>query len=239
MNITDSSQHLFWVAVWVALIVVPSSAWITASISEGNALEELRSTVLNRLDFYHSNLEFAFDKHEGLPLALTRNRDIDLLLNHPSDEDLYFRLHVVAINIPSLRERREDIPLLFQHFASLAAARYKRDVPPLESSRIHRLISHVWPGNVRELRNVAERYDLGFSEESDGAAMVASTDYDAGTHRSTLSEQVDLFERTIIEGELVKQQGNVKDTCEALGLPRKTFYDKLRHYGLRRDDYTG
>lgn len=154
-------------------------------------------------------------------------------------EDLYFRLHVVAINIPPLRERREDILLLFQHFASLAAARYKRDVPPLQSSRVHSLISHVWPGNVRELRNVAERFVLGLSEDSDGVAAEVHSVIDGSVHVTTLSEQVDLFERTIIEGELVKQQGNVKATCEALGLPRKTFYDKLRRYGLSRDDYTG
>lgn len=85
MNITDLSQRLFWMAVLVALIVVPSSAWIAASISESNAIEELRSTVHHRLDFYHSNLVRVFDKHNGLPLALTRNRDIDLLLSRPSD----------------------------------------------------------------------------------------------------------------------------------------------------------
>lgn len=154
-------------------------------------------------------------------------------------EDLYYRLHVVALSIPPLRDRREDIMLLFQHFASLAAARYKRDVPPLESRHMHRLISHTWPGNVRELRNVAERFVLGLSEDSERAAAGVPVKVENGTRNPTLAEQVDLFERTIIEGELVKQRGNVKSTYEALGLPRKTFYDKLRRYGLRRDDYTG
>lgn len=79
----------------VALIAVPSSAWIAASISESNAIEELRGTVHHRLDFYHSNLARVFEKHGGLPLALTRNRDIDLLLNHPSDRILMVELSQV------------------------------------------------------------------------------------------------------------------------------------------------
>lgn len=85
MKSADSSTRVLFVAALTSLIIVPSAAWLAASISKINAIAELRITVQNRLDFYHSNLEHAFEKHDGLPLALTRNRDIDLLLNHPSD----------------------------------------------------------------------------------------------------------------------------------------------------------
>ncbi|CAG0910694.1 unnamed protein product, partial [Cyprideis torosa] len=75
-------------------------------------------------------------------------------------EDLYYRLNVVTLDIPPLRERREDIPLLFHHFLLVAGARYGREVPPPGSDQTRILLTHDWPGNVRELRNVAERYVL-------------------------------------------------------------------------------
>ncbi|MGD8956321.1 MAG: sigma-54 dependent transcriptional regulator, partial [Chromatiaceae bacterium] len=77
-------------------------------------------------------------------------------------EDLYYRLGVVVIDIPPLRERRQDIPLLFQHFVLVAAARYRREPPPplTTPDQLNRLMMAEWPGNVRELRNAAERYVL-------------------------------------------------------------------------------
>ncbi|MEJ2321976.1 MAG: sigma-54 dependent transcriptional regulator, partial [Gammaproteobacteria bacterium] len=72
-------------------------------------------------------------------------------------EDLYYRLNVVTLELPPLRERREDIPLLFQHFVLIAAARCESEVPPLDDRTLHALMGHDWPGNIRELRNIAER----------------------------------------------------------------------------------
>ena len=95
MKSADSSPRVLFVAALTALVIVPSVAWLAASISESNAIAELRITIQNRLDFYHSNLEHAFDKHDGLPLALTRNRDIDHLLNHPGDTLLMAELSQV------------------------------------------------------------------------------------------------------------------------------------------------
>ena len=74
--------------------------------------------------------------------------------------DLYYRLNVVKVDIPPLRERKEDIPLLFHHFVLIAAARYDRESIPLDAGQAARLMQHSWPGNVRELRNLAERYVL-------------------------------------------------------------------------------
>jgi len=141
--------------------------------------------------------------------------------------DLYYRLNVVVIPIPPLRERRDDIPLLFQHFVVQAATRYRRDPPALTPAQQHRLMTHAWPGNVRELRNAAERFVLGLADTDDPAPLPLLT----------LAEQVDLFEKSVIINELANNQGSIKATIEALGVPRKTFYDKMRKYGLRRDDY--
>ena len=75
--------------------------------------------------------------------------------------DLYYRLGVAFIELPPLRERREDIPLLFEHFTLDAARRFARDSPMLDEQTLSALLAYSWPGNVRELRNVADRFVLG------------------------------------------------------------------------------
>jgi two-component system C4-dicarboxylate transport response regulator DctD len=145
-------------------------------------------------------------------------------------QDLYYRLNVVVITIPPLRERRDDIPLLFRHFVQLACGRYNREPPALAPSQLDRLMAHDWPGNVRELRNAADRCVLGLGL-LDGDAP------DHGGAPLTLPERVDLFEKTVIETELARQSGNVAQTIDALGIPRKTFYDKLKKHGLTRADF--
>ena len=150
-------------------------------------------------------------------------------------EDLFYRLGVVVIDIPPLRERREDIPLLFQHFVLVAGARYQREPPTPGPEQLNRLMAADWPGNVRELLNVAERYVLlGESCGYDIDQMVRS---DANRPSITLPEQLECFERGLIEQHLKANGGSIKATMESLGLPRKTLYDKMRKYGLERADY--
>lgn len=151
-------------------------------------------------------------------------------------EDLYYRLNVVTLDIPPLRERMEDIPLLFQHFALIASNRVEREAPPLDGAHISVLMSHNWPGNVRELKNLAERYVL-LGETCDYNLEQLMFGEEA-SKPLTLPQQVEMFERSLIEQELSRQKGSIKLTMEALGLPRKTLYDKLKKYGLRRDDFT-
>ena len=146
-------------------------------------------------------------------------------------EDLYYRLNVVVVTIPPLRERRDDIPLLFQHFVLQAAARYNRDPRAPTPAQTQRLMAHDWPGNVRELRNAADRFVLGLDDAPGAHGSPA-----AGGNLS-LAEQVDLFEKSLIESELARHKGSVKATVEALNVPRKTFYDKLKRYGLSREDF--
>jgi two-component system C4-dicarboxylate transport response regulator DctD len=149
-------------------------------------------------------------------------------------EDLYYRLNVVTLEIPPLRERLDDIPLLFQHFVQLAASRYQREPSPPTPVQIHRLLSHDWPGNVRELSNCAERYLL----LGDCAPQQASNEGDNWVGEGeALPEQVERFERSIIEQALTHHKGNIKETLETLGLPRKTLYDKMRKHGLERQNY--
>lgn len=150
-------------------------------------------------------------------------------------EDLYYRLNVVRVDIPPLRERKDDISLLWQHFCLVAIAQYKRDSEPLSAARMHSLLSYDWPGNVRELRNLAERYVLMGEAGSFEFDQIIINENNPGV--MTLPEQIERFEKTLLEQELLRQKGSIKDTMDALGLPRKTLYDKMRKYGLDKDIY--
>ncbi|MEZ5447829.1 MAG: sigma-54 dependent transcriptional regulator [Thiolinea sp.] len=151
-------------------------------------------------------------------------------------EDLYYRLNVVTLDIPPLRRRREDIPLLFQHFVLEAAARSETEVPALNSQALHTLMGHDWPGNIRELRNIAERYVLlGESYQFDMAAVMNTDEQLPG---QSLADQVACFEKALIEQALNRRRGNLKEVMEMLDIPRKTLSDKMRKYGLERKRYT-
>jgi DNA-binding NtrC family response regulator len=143
--------------------------------------------------------------------------------------DLYYRLDVAVLRLPPLRERREDIPLLFEHFISTAAARHGRE-PALPGAALQQqLMAHDWPGNVRELRNAAERFVLGLGDDRVIAAADASP--------PSLSQQLEQVEKVLIEQALKAQRGNISAACEALGIGRKTLYDKLARLGVSADDY--
>ncbi|MBD3640379.1 MAG: sigma-54-dependent Fis family transcriptional regulator [Marinobacter sp.] len=148
--------------------------------------------------------------------------------------DLYYRLNVVKVDIPPLRERKEDIPLLFHHFVLIAAARYDRESVPLDAGQAARLMQRSWPGNVRELRNLAERYVL--------LGPAAMDENEAGAEgnisgRQTLGEMMDSFERTAIVSALNACHGSIKDTMVQLGIARKTLYDKMKKHGLDKAQF--
>ena len=146
-------------------------------------------------------------------------------------EDLYYRLNVVTLDLPPLRQRKEDIPTLFHHFLLVAAARYGKSAPAIEAQQIHQLMSHDWPGNVRELRNAAERFVLlGRLSQFDGQPELQNNDMG-------LADQMAEFEKSLIEQALNHHQGSIKQTMLQLQLARKTLYDKMQKYGLDKDNY--
>lgn len=140
--------------------------------------------------------------------------------------DLFYRLNVVTVAIPPLRERLEDIPLLFQHLAVEARARYRREIPDMPDSFLAKLMAHDWPGNVRELRNVADRFVLGLETEAPAS----------NGSGASLFDQVAAYEKALIAAELKKNGGVIKETYESLGLSRKALYEKMRKYGLAKED---
>lgn len=148
-------------------------------------------------------------------------------------EDLFYRLNVVTIRIPPLRERREDIPLLFAHYLGHASRRFQRDIPEMPASIKQHLMTHDWPGNVRELAHFAERVVLGVLN-----APVPDPIQTQSSGQS-LPERMEHFEAQLIRDALAAHRGDIKATLEALGIPRKTFYDKLQRHGIDRQQYVG
>lgn len=143
--------------------------------------------------------------------------------------DLYYRLNVVTINLPPLRDRREDIPLLYDHFLMLAAKQHDRPLPEVTPERLRQLMAHDWPGNVRELRNVADCHVLGIRKELGNTSNATP---DAASGEQSLAAAVDSFERSLIAAELNRQGGNLSRTSEALRMAKTTLHDKIRKYGL-------
>lgn len=143
-------------------------------------------------------------------------------------EDLYYRIGVVAIDLPRLRDRPDDIPLLLAHFTQDAARKFGRPLPHWSAQQMAQWQAQEWPGNVRELRNFAERLVLDIVPLSVGTAPARSTD-DNGR---SLPGMLDKHERRLIVEALAAASGNVAGAAEQLGIPRKTLYDKLKKYSL-------
>jgi two-component system, NtrC family, C4-dicarboxylate transport response regulator DctD len=139
-------------------------------------------------------------------------------------EDLFYRLSVATVRIPPLRDRREDIPLLYEHFADRAAKRFGREAPVPAPETMRFLLGHPWPGNIRELARFAERLVLGLGDEAARPSQPAGP--------VGLAEQVEAFERGLIARELAIGNGDTRAAAEALGIPRKTLYDKLNRHGI-------
>ncbi|HEX4347643.1 MAG TPA: sigma-54 dependent transcriptional regulator [Vicinamibacterales bacterium] len=164
-------------------------------------------------------------------------------------EDLYFRLNVIPIFVPPLRDRQEDIPLLADHFMAEFAREYGRRAKTFDSEATILMQRYAWPGNVRELRNVIERLmimvpgdaisgiDLSFM---DLASPGPSASELSAAGKLTLHEARDRFERELILRTLSEQQGNMSRTAEVLGVERSNLYRKMRGFGVapsrRADD---
>lgn len=147
--------------------------------------------------------------------------------------DLLYRLNVATLHVPSLAQRRADIPLLFLQLVREASARYGRadmEVPP---DVIAEVASRNWPGNVRELRNAADRLVLGLDPQRD----------EAQSEPQRLADKVAAYERSVIASALAAHAGRIRPVYEMLGISRKTLYEKMQKYDLDKkmpftdDDY--
>ncbi len=160
-------------------------------------------------------------------------------------EDLFYRLNVVPIHIPPLRERREDIPMLVQHFVDLLQDRERMSPREISPGVLERLRSLDWPGNVRELRNTVERLLILSSgdviEEEDVDQLVSGGESAGGLGSEllgadTFAEFKDQAERAFLLQKLRTHDWNVSETARNLDMPRSNLYKKIERYGLVRED---
>ena len=139
--------------------------------------------------------------------------------------ELFYRLDVMRVRVPSLSERPEDIPVIFRHYVSQAAEQAGIEAPEITPEHLATLMAQDWPGNARSLMSAAMRFVLGMPEDVAQSA-------DLG-----LVEQMAQVERSLLVAALGRQNGKASEAAKALKLPRKTFYDKLARYGIRPEDY--
>jgi two-component system C4-dicarboxylate transport response regulator DctD len=142
-------------------------------------------------------------------------------------EDLAYRLNIAELRLPPLRDRREDIPMLFSHFSRLAAQRLARSAPVLSAAQLSHLLSHDWPGNVRELANAAERQVLGLDNPAIETPPIGHS----------LVAQQEAFEAHCIRSALRRHRGDIKAVMNELQLPRRTLNEKMQRHGLMREDF--
>jgi two-component system C4-dicarboxylate transport response regulator DctD len=180
------------------------------------------------------------EEREILPLGAADSRALDLRIlaatkADPAEavrrgdlrEDLYYRLNVVRLRTPPLRERREDVPLLFARFLGRAADRLGRDIPAIDHAVRRRLLEHDWPGNLRELSNFANQVAVGF----------APSPVHEDSPDESLAERVDRYEAELIREALSRCHGDIRRVVAALRIPRKTLYDKMARHRIQPSDH--
>ena len=188
-------------------------------------LRVLQERRINRLG---SNDEVPVDVRV---IAATKNDLLAMSQAQQFRSDLYYRLNVAVLTLPPLRERKEDLPLLFERFVAQAAQRYGLPAPTVDSAQMAAWMSHDWPGNVREARNAADRFvlQLPVASRESGA--------DTNTHGGRLAEQMDALEKSLIEKALKDHHGSPTAVIAALGIGKKTLYEKLRRHGITINEF--
>lgn len=163
---------------------------------------------------------------------------VDLQKSGQLRNDFFYRIQVILIHLPPLRERKEDLPLLIEHFLD----KYRsagNDIPPISASMTDRLIDYDWPGNVRELQNTLQRYatlkrldfmETAQSSENRPDPVEPTPDLQISDYWQTIQD----FEKTIISRALEQHQWHREKAAFSLGIPRRTFYRKLKKLGLNQ-----
>ena len=178
------------------------------------------------------------NKNSNVRIIAATNRDLKLMVkNGLIREDFFYRIHILPIHLPPLRERKEDLPLLIDHFMRQYASR--RNVPPLTSKLLEKLYHYDWPGNVRELQNVIVRYcnqkeiDLtGASAKPEAPPNQMSFPGSDGKSAKDLNAMLAKYEQLLILTTLNQHQWHRQKVARALNIDRKTLFNKMKRYGL-------
>ncbi len=177
-------------------------------------------------------------------IAATNTELKDSIREKTFREDLYYRLNVVPVNIPPLREREEDIPLLAEHFINVFSKELKKNIGPPTPECVEILMNYDWPGNIRELQNVIERAAVLAKGGVIGPANLPD-DIKSGkrsipgnlaelSYTEAKKHVIDAFENDFFSTLLKKTGGNVSEAARIAGIDRKNFYDKLKKSGIEQ-----
>lgn len=154
-------------------------------------------------------------------LAATKGDPVEAVARGELREDLYYRLNVIRLRTPPLRERHEDVPLLFARFLDRVARRLGREAPPIDHAIRRRLLEHDWPGNLRELANYASQVAVGLEP------LTSQCPPNEG-----LAQRVQAYEAELIRESLTRHRGDIRQVTTELQIPRKTLYDKMARHAL-------
>ena len=177
-------------------------------------------------------------KTSDFRIVAATNRDLmDLARKGKMREDFFYRIHIIPIHLPPLRNRRDDIALLVEHFLKVYAG--DKEVPSIPGQVLEALVNYEWPGNVRELQNAIQRYvavgrlDIPMLSQakphSPGAGIDAGQEMSGQT--SSLKGEIERLEKASLKEALKRHGGNKSKTAQALGISRKTLFRKLKRYG--------
>ena len=169
-------------------------------------------------------------------VSATNKDALSLVHDGSFRDDLYYRLNIVPLKVPPLRQRREDIPLLVEHFINHFCARHKRPTKRFSDKAMNQLINAVWPGNVRQLRNVIERLIVThvgdmIEAKSLPAELVANRD-PTRSRITTLAEATEMAEKQAIVAALSQCDFHREQTAKTLGVSVRTLHYKMSRYGL-------
>ncbi len=161
------------------------------------------------------------------------NKDLgEAVKNGSFRNDLYYRISVVPLFLPPLRDRRDDIPLLAQHFLIASAKRANKDLRGFTPAALNRLVTHPWPGNVRELENVVEKASVMTRQDMITPDLLPSMGTSPEAPLKPLTEAKEEFEKTYLKNVLQLTGGNISRAAQFAGRYRADFYKMLKKYGL-------
>ncbi len=192
--------------------------------------------VLQEKEFYPLGSEHPIKT--DVRIIAASNKDLVLEVKKGSfRSDLFYRLHVIPIYLPPLRERKDDIPLLAHHFLKRFSAEMKKDIKEITSSAMQKLLSLNWPGNVRELENTIE-YAVAMSTQNIiRADTILQTQQNKEEFIKTLKHAKNDFEKQYISNMLSLTEGNISKAADLAGKYRADFYDLLKKHNINSSDF--
>ncbi|MDV6378444.1 sigma 54-interacting transcriptional regulator [Sporosarcina sp. GW1-11] len=168
-------------------------------------------------------------------VAATNSNLEDMIKQGLFREDLYYRLNVVTLKIPSLQERNEDIPILVNHFVQEYCTKYQKEMPTILPSAMELFTNYGWPGNIRELRNVVERMIIIIDHSTIHADDIMNIFPNSDNNRTVkkgLAEEKAQLESARIKEVLIETYGNKSAAAKKLGISRVSLYSKLKQYNI-------